>query len=349
MEAVGPRGAARVIRRRGGPSRGGIAPPVELARCEAPVIGSRCRRQRVGVATAVILMALACTSIRTVAAAAPTPPPDFTSHVVVSGPSELWLSPSGQTALPDPHQPLCTFRSSATFQQTGYDADGYDTFLWSNWGNWMSCQLRTQQLVVWDDLYDPWWHTQAGYGDPKHHLQHASNSCDSACGANQTITARLPNYNCNPCHVSGPEFYTFTPEYEMDSWFTIKFEQPLVNTVMWADHGDQWPLSDDQNCNTGEAPPGGPEIERGDLYTMTCMQEVLVIVGWTAKDGPVNGTCTMDGYHPADCRAVDPMSSPSATVPAGSPRDLAAASGAALLGAWLVRLRRRGSRGRPAT
>jgi len=270
--------------------------------------------RRLTPAASIAVVLLAC-GVRSAAAGDAAPSP-VGAHIRVTGPTQLWLTPAGQATLPDPTQPLCTFIWTVTFQQTGRDPQGWDTFFWSSWGNSVACQIRTQRFVVWDNLYDTWHHS----------LGTVRASCDAACTS--PVSARFAPMNCNPCHVPG---FSFTYDgqqlrnvaYEMDSFYTVTFEQPLLGTYEWATTGEE--QYQGQGCGAG---PGSPEIAEGDLYSHTCEQTLLWVADYTAADGPINAHCW--GSASVSCSAVDPATPPEESKPTRGPRTPTPTTGSSL-------------------
>jgi hypothetical protein len=241
-----------------------VLPPAAALRRLAPVF--------------VTLAVLACPPVRAAAAPpAPAPPPG--THITASGPTQLWLSAAGQATLPDPHQPLCTFIWTTTWQRTGYAPDGYDTDLLTRWGNTVTCQAGlSSRLAVHDELYDPW-----------HHLMGVSDNACAACSG--PLSAFIPATNCNPCHIWGTPFdyqgqHLRNEGYEMDSFYTVVFTVPLLNTYEWATVGES--ETHNQACS------GPPSALNGDPYTWgPCGQAIMWIP--KAKKGDGNASFTTSG------------------------------------------------------
>lgn len=182
-------------------------------------------RRLLGMALALAAAAMVAAPLSTPSAHAAARTSDASGRADARGATGLWLTPAGQAALPDPTQPLCTFIWTATWKRTGYDASGWDNFLYTKWGNTLTCQLQAQHLTVSDDFYNP---------DYKR-LRSVSASCDSCAGP---LSAVLPDYDCRPCNVVGhPIPGQESRNWQMNSHYTVTFTLPAVNLYEWATVG----------------------------------------------------------------------------------------------------------------
>jgi len=253
-------------------------------------------RRLLGMALALAAAAIVAAPLSTSTAHAATRSSAAPGHADARGATGLWLTSAGQAALPDPTQPLCTFIWTATWKRTGYDASGYDNYLYTKWGNTLTCQVQAQHLTVSDDFYSPDFRL----------LRRVSASCNSCTGP---LSAFLPDFNCNPCNVTGhPHPGEDSQVWLMNSHYTVTFTLPALNLSEWATVGTG---AGGQGC-AGALPVFNATPSDVAFTYGPCDQIWRLIPNWRRGQEPSSYTATGNGqnFTMVPVNALEPVVTP---------------------------------------